>query len=68
MRGYWRPDDVKDYIYRRLWEILNGQGSGKDHPHLDAQDRRAIVGMILRETKPGLPDYWMVLTPPPAPG
>jgi hypothetical protein len=60
------PDDVKDHIYRRLWEILNGQGGGKDDPHLDAEDRQTIVE-ILRETKSGLPDYWMMPTSPPAP-
>jgi hypothetical protein len=56
------PDEVKEYIYSRLWEILNGRGSGKDDPHLDAEDRRAIVE-ILRETKRGLPDYWTSPTP-----
>jgi hypothetical protein len=51
------PNEVKDHIYRRLWEILNGRGTGKDDPRQTAEDREAIVE-ILRETKPGLPDYW----------
>jgi hypothetical protein len=51
------PGEVKDYIYQRLWEILDGRATGKDDPHLALQDREAILD-ILRETKPDLPDYW----------
>ncbi|MGE3819968.1 MAG: hypothetical protein AB7I30_11060, partial [Isosphaeraceae bacterium] len=51
------PVEVKDYIYQRLWEILDGRGTGKDDPRLAREDREAIVE-ILRETKPDLPDYW----------
>ena len=50
------PAEVKDHIYRRLWEILNGRG-GKDDPKLNDDDARAIIE-ILRETKPGLSDFW----------
>jgi hypothetical protein len=48
---------VKEQVYRRLWEILNGQQSRKDDPDLAAEDREAILE-ILRETKPDLPAYW----------
>jgi hypothetical protein len=51
------PREVKDSIYRRLWEILNGRGTGKDAPKLSAEDRTAIIE-ILRETKRDLPDDW----------
>jgi hypothetical protein len=51
------PGEVKDYVLRRLWEILDGWGIGKDDPRLAAGDRDAIVG-ILRETKRDLQDYW----------
>jgi hypothetical protein len=51
------PDEVKEHVYRRLWEILNDRGTGRDDPHLAAADREAIVG-ILRATKPDLPGYW----------
>jgi hypothetical protein len=51
------PGDVKDDIYRRLWEILNVRETEKDAPHLAAEDREAILE-ILADTKPGLPDYW----------
>jgi hypothetical protein len=54
------PKEVKDYIYERLWEILNDRG-GKDDPKLNADDRAAIIA-ILRETKPNLPDYWKAMT------
>jgi len=50
------PKEVKDYIYERLWEILNDRG-GKDDPKLNADDRSTIIA-ILRGTKPNLPDYW----------
>jgi hypothetical protein len=43
------PGNVRERIYRRLFEVL----SGKDQ----SPDRRAILE-ILRETKPGLPAYW----------
>lgn len=56
------PKEVKDHIDRRLWEILSNQRTGKDDPHLTAEDREAIVE-ILRETKPGLPDYWKAPAP-----
>ena len=46
------PGEVKEHVYRRLWEILDGRGTGKDDPQLAAEDREAILE-ILRETKPG---------------
>jgi hypothetical protein len=51
------PGEVKDYVYRRLWDLLNGRSTGKDDPQLASEDRDAILE-ILRETKPDLPDYW----------
>jgi len=56
------PDEVKEHVYRRLWEILNDRGTGRDDPHLAAADCEAIVG-ILRATKPDLPDYWQAPAP-----
>jgi hypothetical protein len=56
------PGEVKEHVYRRLWDVLNGGKLGKDGPELAAEDREAILA-ILRETKPDLPDYWK-----PAPG
>lgn len=51
------PAPVKDYVLRRLWEVLGGKDTSKEFAHLSVEDRRAIV-QILRETKPNLPDYW----------
>lgn len=58
------PREVKDLIYGRLWEILNGRRTGKDDPQINQEDRLVILE-ILRETKSDLPDAWKV--PPPAP-
>jgi hypothetical protein len=55
------PVPVKDYVLRRLWEVLSGKDTGPDFAHLSAAVRRAIRD-ILRATKPGLPAYWQ--TPP----
>ena len=51
------PDEVKTYIYQRLWDLLHDRGAKKDDPHLPAVDRQAILEILL-ETKPDLPDYW----------
>jgi hypothetical protein len=51
------PGEVKAYIYRRLWDILNGRGTGKDDPRLSPEDSAAIIE-ILHETKRDLPDDW----------
>jgi hypothetical protein len=53
------PAPVKDYVWRRLWEVLSGEDTSADFAHLTATDRRAILE-ILRDTKPGLPDNWRV--------
>ncbi|HEU5117743.1 MAG TPA: hypothetical protein VFT74_14040, partial [Isosphaeraceae bacterium] len=50
------PGEIKDYIYQRLWAILNGQGT-EDDPRLDPEEARAIIE-VLRQTRSGLPDYW----------
>ena len=48
------PAPSRDYVYRRIGEILNGNEKypGEDFAHLSREDRRAI-DEILRETKPG---------------
>jgi hypothetical protein len=51
------PDQVKDYVLLRLWEVLSGKDNGKDFAHLSADDRRAILE-ILVDTKANLPEYW----------
>jgi hypothetical protein len=51
------PREVREYVYQRLWEILDGRGTDKDDPKLSADDRTAIIE-ILRETKRDLPADW----------
>ncbi len=51
------PAPAKDYIYRRLFEILSGREQGPEFASLSSQDRRAILE-ILAATKPGLPEEW----------
>ena len=51
------PASVKERVYRRLWDVLNGKESGKDYAHRTPADRQAIKEILI-DTKPGLPDYW----------
>ena len=51
------PKPAKDYIYRRLFEVLSGRDQNADFASLSSEDRRAILE-ILVATKPGLPDEW----------
>lgn len=51
------PDPLQEYVYHQLWEILTERNTNEIYSHLSSADRQAILG-ILRETKPGLPDYW----------
>lgn len=45
------PPAVKDYVYRRLWEVLTGEDPSEVFAHLSQDDRTAIRD-ILVETKP----------------
>ncbi len=51
------PAPARDYVYRRLLEVLTGQDRGDGFRRLSAEDRRAIFEILLA-TKPGLPDEW----------
>jgi hypothetical protein len=51
------PGNVRERVYRRLFEVLSGKDDGARFAHLSGPDRRAILE-IFRETKPGLPAYW----------
>lgn len=53
------PDPVKEYTYRRLFDILTGKAEESGNARLSIDDRTAILD-ILRETKDDLPDYWRV--------
>ena len=45
------PAVLKNYIYRRLRDVLGGTDKSPAYAHLSAADREAILG-ILKETKP----------------
>jgi len=45
------PAVLKEYIYRRLREVLGGADKSPDYAHLSAADRDAILA-ILKDTKP----------------
>ena len=51
------PTPVKTYVWRRLWDALNGREQRKEFAVLSAPDRAAIREILL-ETKRGLPAYW----------
>jgi hypothetical protein len=52
------PAEMKDFVYRRLWQVLNADDiDAGPYAHLKRSQRRAIL-QILAETKQGLPDYW----------
>jgi hypothetical protein len=51
------PEPAKSFIYRRLFEVLSGQEQGPEYASLSAEDRRAILE-ILVATKPGVPEEW----------
>lgn len=51
------PGPAKEFIYRRLWEVLSGKDKSAAFANLSADDRRSILE-ILRNTKPNLPAYW----------
>jgi hypothetical protein len=51
------PDQVRERVYRRLYDVLSGRDQSEKFKKLSADDRRAVLE-ILRETKPGLPEYF----------
>jgi hypothetical protein len=51
------PEPAKSYVYHRLLQVLTGQDQSDDFTRLSAQDRRAVLEIVL-ETKPGLPAEW----------
>jgi len=51
------PKPAKDYVDRRLLEVLTGKDRSKEFASLTDADRKAILE-ILRETRTDLPDSW----------
>jgi hypothetical protein len=54
------PQLAKDAVYNRMWEVLSGREKQPRYRALSLADRRAVVE-ILRDTKPGLPDYFQAI-------
>ncbi len=52
------PDNVRDRIQQRLYDILTGKDQDQKFSNLSAGDRLSILE-ILRDTKPSLPAYWL---------
>ena len=59
------PDIVKEYVYRRLRQVLTGEDRNPDFDSLSAADRQAIL-QILDETKPDFAAMGRVTTAMPA--
>jgi hypothetical protein len=55
------PLAAREAVYARMWEVLSGRDKDKSYDRLSGADRQAIVE-ILRDTKTGLPDYFVPLT------
>ncbi|MGE3510703.1 MAG: hypothetical protein AB7N65_17660, partial [Vicinamibacterales bacterium] len=51
------PAAAKGAVYERLWKVLSGDVRDDLYARLSKEDRVSITE-ILRETKPGLPDYF----------
>jgi hypothetical protein len=51
------PAQVRERLYRRLYDVLTGRDQGEKFKRLSPGDRQAVLE-ILRETKPGLPAYF----------
>jgi hypothetical protein len=51
------PAEVREYVYKRLWDVLTEKDKSDTFKHLSVDDRRAIRE-ILAATKEGLPEYW----------
>ena len=51
------PAPAKEFIYRRMLDVLTGREQGPEYAALSSEDRRAVLE-ILVATKPGLPEEW----------
>jgi hypothetical protein len=51
------PAEAKDYVYRRLWDVLSGKDTSAPFKHIATDERQAIIE-ILRDTKTDLPSYF----------
>jgi type IV secretory pathway protease TraF len=52
------PEPASSYVWNRLLEVLSGKDESGEFDALSAEDRRAILEIVL-ETKHGLPKPWL---------
>src|SRR5688572_777553 len=53
------PARARDRVYRRLFDVLSGKDQSPKFAHISDADRSAILE-IVRDTKAGVPDYWLI--------
>ncbi|MFN7925791.1 MAG: hypothetical protein U0Q16_37165 [Bryobacteraceae bacterium] len=53
------PKQARDYVLKRMWQVLSGEDQSKEFASLSKQDRAAVLDILI-DTKTGLPDYWRV--------
>jgi hypothetical protein len=51
------PAQAKEYVYRRVWEVLTGVDTSAPFAHLTGEDRQAVREILLA-TKADLRAYW----------
>lgn len=51
------PGEMRDYVWKRMWDVLSSQTVVEPFAHLSLEDRQNIVE-ILRATKSDLPHDW----------
>lgn len=51
------PDDARDRILRRVFDVLSGRNTSAKFARLTTEDRKNVLE-ILRDTKPNLPAYF----------
>lgn len=51
------PAEAREYVWKKLWEVLIGKDKSADFAHLSPEDRLAIREILI-QTKAGLPAYW----------
>ena len=49
--------EVREYVLRRMWEVLGGQDQTGKFAPLSPTDRAAVLEILL-ETVLDLPEYW----------
>jgi hypothetical protein len=52
------PPQMSNYVWQRMWDVLSGNDDSSKFKHLSVEDRVAIIE-IIRDTKQGLPKYWV---------